>query len=482
VRARDGAGAAGRRPGAQVTLARQVARNTAAQALGKAAVLAVGAASIAVTTRYLGAAGYGGFALALAFVQMLGVLADAGIVTVVVREISREPRRTAELVGNALAIRLVLGLAVVALAGLLSLALPYAPEVREAIVIAGVPFMLGLASSSLATVFQARLQMGRAAIADVAGRLAAFAALVAVVAADLGFLAVVASTGVGAAVTLAVTVALVRGFVPVRLLTGRWRELLVPAVPLGITLAVNEIYFRADTFILSLFRPFEEVGLYTLAYRIFELLALLPAIVMTSIFPLLSRYVPEQRDLAARVIDATADLFVAIAVPVAAGGLVLAPELVRLAAGDAFADAATPLRLLLCAAGAAWVSGLLGYALIADHRQREVLLLSLAALAANLALNLALVPSYGPDAAAAIALGCEAAILAGGWVLVRRHLGISPRMRLLWRALLAAAAMTALLLWLDDVTLALLIPAGAAVYAAVLAAVGGIDRRLLEAF
>jgi O-antigen/teichoic acid export membrane protein len=466
-----------------VTITRQVARNTAAQALGKAAVLAIGAASIAVTTRYLGAAGYGSFALALALVQMLGVLADAGLVTVVVREISREPRRTAELVGNALTIRLLLGVAVVALAGLLSLALPYAPDVRVAILIAGVPFVLGLASTSLAAVFQARLQMGRAAIADVAGRIAAFAALVVVVAADLGFLAVVASTAVGAAVTLAVTIALVRGLTPVRPLAdrARWRELLVPAIPLGVTLAVNEIYFRADTFILSLFRPFDEVGIYTLAYRIYELLALLPAIVMTSVFPLLSQYLPGQRERAARVVDVTADVFVALAVPVAAGGLVLAPELLRLAADDEFAGAATPLRLLLCATGAAWVSGLLGYALIAADRQRSILLLSLSALAVNLALNLALVPAYGPDAAAAVALGCEALILAGGWMLARRHLGIVPRLRILWRALVAAAAMAGLLLWLRDLTLALLLPAGAALYAAVLAAVGGVDRRALEA-
>jgi O-antigen/teichoic acid export membrane protein len=460
-----------------VTLARQVARNTAAQALGKAAVLAVGAASIAITTRYLGAAGYGSFALALALVQMLGVLADFGVVTVVVREISREPGRTGELVGNALTLRLLLGVVVVALAALLSLALPYSPDVRVAILIAGVPFVLGLATTSLTTIFQARLQMGRAAVADVAGRVAGLAALVAVVEADLGFEAVVATTAVAAAVTLAVTLAMVR----VRPQTGRWRELLVPAIPLGLALAVNEIYFRADTFILSLFRPFAEVGHYTLAYRIFELIAVLPAIVMTSVFPLLSRYVAEQRELANRVLDTTADVFVALAAPIAAAGLVLAPELVQLVAGDAFAGAETPLRLLLCAAGAAWVSGLLGYTLIAGDRRRAVLLLSLTALAVNVALNLALVPSYGADAAAAVALGSEALLLAGGWILVRRELGLTPRTRVLWRALVAAAAMAGLLVWLRDLTLAVLVPAGAAVYAVALAALGGIDRRALEA-
>jgi O-antigen/teichoic acid export membrane protein len=463
-------------------LARRVARNTAAQAAGKAAVLAIGAASIAVTTRYLGAAGYGSFALALALVQMLGVLADAGLSAVVVREISREPQRTAALVGNALTVRLLLGLGVVVLAALLALVLPYSPDVRRAVLIAGVPFLLGLASSSVAAVFQARLQMWRASVADVAGRLAAFVALVVVVAANLGFLAVVATTAVGAAVALAVSLALVRGLAPVGPRADRqaWRELVVAGIPIGVTLAVNEVYFRADTFILSLFRPFSEVGLYTFAYRVYELLALFPAIVMTSIFPLLSRFLGARRDAAERVIDAAADLFVAVGVPIAAGGLVLAPEIARVVAGEDFVYAATPLRILLCASLPAWISGLLGYALIAAGRQRSVLVLSVTALVLNVALNLALVPSYGPDAAAAVALGSEVLLVTGGWILVRRHLAIVPRLALLWRALPAAAVMAAVVWWQRDLSLAILVPGGAVIYVAVLAGVGGVDRRTLE--
>ena len=180
---------------------RVVARNTLAQAAGKAVVLAAGAVSIAVTTRYLGAAGYGRFALALALLQTLGVLADAGLVAVVVREASRTPQRTAELVGNALAMRLALGVVVVALAAAASGLPSYGPDVRTAVLIAAVPFAIGLVSSSLAAVFQVRLQLGpRRARRRRRAASPSLAALLAVVAADLGFAAVVASTAVGAAV------------------------------------------------------------------------------------------------------------------------------------------------------------------------------------------------------------------------------------------------------------------------------------------
>jgi O-antigen/teichoic acid export membrane protein len=465
------------------SLAGIVARNTLAQAAGRLVILGVGAASITVTTRYLGAAGYGRFALALALLQSLGVLADAGLVAVVVREGSKAPARTAELVGNALALRLVLGVAVVALAAAASGLPSYGPDVRTAVLIAAVPFALGIVSSSLAAVFQVRLQLGRAAFADAAGRVASFAALLAVVSADLGFEAVVASATAGAVVTLALTSGFVRRLERVRPAADRavWRELALAALPLGMTLAVAEIYFRADTFILALSRPAAEVGHYSLAYRLYELLALFPALVMASVYPLLSRQFPASRASAERTLRATARAFLALGIPLAAGGLVIAPELARVAGGAEFAAADDPLRLLLCAAALAYLSGLCGYALIAGGRERSTLWLSLVALTLNLALNVALAPAYGATASAAIALGSEALLLVGGWLLLRRQLGIQPALTGLWAIALAAAAMTAAIWPLRDRTLALTVPLGGVVYVVALWALGGLDRRMLEA-
>ncbi len=460
-----------------------VARNTLALAAGRLVILAVGAASIAVTTRYLGAAGYGRFALALALLQTIGVLADAGLAAVVVRESSRAPERTAQLVGNALAMRLALGVVVVALAAAASGLPSYGPDVRTAVLIASVPFALGIVSSSLAAVFQIRLQLGRAALADAAGRIASFAALLAVVAADLGFAAVVASATAGAVVTLALTTGFVRRMVRVRPAVDRavWRELALAAVPLGLTLAVAEIYFRADTFILALSRPAAEVGQYSLAYRLYELLALFPALVMASVYPLLSRQFAADREAAARTLHATARAFLTFGIPLAAGGLVVAPELARLAGGSEFAAADDPLRLLLCAAALAYVSGLCGYALIAAGHERSTLRLALAALAFNLALNIALAPAYGATASAAIALASEALLLAGGVLLLRRRLGLQLSVAGLGAIVLAAAVMVAAIWPLRDRTLALTVPLGGVVYGAALWALGGIDRRTLEA-
>ena len=79
---------------------RLVAANTAVQIAGKGVTLAIGLASIAIVTRYLGPDDYGRYTLALTYIQLFGVLADVGLFTIVVREISRRPERTERLVGN----------------------------------------------------------------------------------------------------------------------------------------------------------------------------------------------------------------------------------------------------------------------------------------------------------------------------------------------------------------------------------------------
>jgi O-antigen/teichoic acid export membrane protein len=462
------------------SVAGRVAYNTAVQVAGKAAGLALGAVSLALLTRYLGPSDYGKYTLALMFSQVLGVLADVGLYTTVVRDISREPERTEELVGNALTLRLLLAFVLIALAGLVSLALPYTPQVRVAILLAGGPLLLGLLNSSLLAIFQARLLMDRATVADLVGRVAALALVVLVVLLDLGFYAVIGAAAGGALATLAVTWSLTRRRVRLRFLrdTAVWRRLLAASLPLGLALAINELYFRADTVIISVFRPYDEVGAYTLAYRILELALMMGAVLLTTVFPLLSTYARGEEQRLRTTIQRSWDVLVIAAVPVAAGGAVLATSLVELVAGDDYGDAVTPLRVLLAAGSLMLVNGLFGYTLIAAERQLNALWLNLAALAFNIGLNLALVPAYGIEAAALVTVGSEVLIFSGSFVLMRRHLHFFPSPGPLLPALAAAAAMAALLWALEGAPVALLVPLGALVYAGLLAAISPATRQL----
>jgi O-antigen/teichoic acid export membrane protein len=449
--------------------------------IGKGLTLAIGLASIAILTRYLGPGDYGRYTLALTYMQLFAVLADVGLFTIVVREISRDPERTERLVGNTLTLRLVLSAAAIALAALISLLLPYEPDVRVAIVLAGLPLLFGMLNSAFVTVLQARLRMGRAVVGDVVGRAVALGAVGIVVALDLGFIAVMGTAAAGALATALVTMLLTQRLVELRPRAepAVWRRLLAMALPLGLALAVNELYFRADTLIISLYEPYDEVGLYTLAYRMLELTLVFGTVFLTTTFPLLSQAVVDDEPRARRTIQLSTELFVALGAPLVVGGLVLAPELVELAAGSEFEDASTPLRILLAAGALAWINGVFGYALIAKDRQLSALWLNVAALAFNVGLNLALVPVYGIVVAAVVTVASEVLILAGSYVLMRRYFDFFPAPRTLLPALGAAAVMGGLLWALRDGPVLLLVPLGAAVYAGVLWLTSPASRELV---
>ncbi len=463
------------------SLARRVAANTLVQVAGRAAGLVAGLVTVALLTRELGTDGFGRYGLALSYVAVFAVVADAGLFAVLVREAARDPRRTDLLVGVALTLRAAAAVVLVGAAVGLALVLPYDGALRMAILVAGAGVALNLLANTVIALFNARLRMERAVAAQLAGRLAQVLCVVAVAVLGLGLLGAVGATAVAGLVTFVVALALARGLARVR---PRWdgraaRALLAAALPLGLVLAVNELYFRADTLVIAAVRSEGEVGEYALAYRLLELVVAFPGVFVATVFPVLARLVETDRARLRAVMQRAYDALVAVAVPLAAGGAVVAPGLVALAAGPGFEGAVTPLRLLFAAGALIAVNGLFGFAIIAAGRQLQALWLNVAALALNVGLNVLLVPAYGIVAAAAATVASEVVLLAGSVALCARWTGFRPGQRELGRAALAGVAMLAVAWPLRDVFVLVPVALGAVAYGAALYALGGVDRALL---
>ena len=129
---------------------RRVASNTAVQLAGKAAVLALGAVSIAVLTRYLGPDDYGRYTLALMYMQLFAVLADVGPLHHGRARHQQGPlahRRAGGQRARAAAAAVAGGDR--ARRAPISLLLPYERDVRVAIALAGVPLLFGMLSQLL---------------------------------------------------------------------------------------------------------------------------------------------------------------------------------------------------------------------------------------------------------------------------------------------------------------------------------------------
>jgi O-antigen/teichoic acid export membrane protein len=455
-----------------MNLPRRVAWNTIAQAAGRAVTLALSLVTTVLLTRHLGVSGYGVYVTVTVFVPFFALFFDAGVTTFVVRGLSTDETRT-DLFREALGLRLSLALPAMLLAFGIAL-LVYGGsdgETTRTAVAVGLPLILTLSVASAVTaLFQARLQMDRAALAEVVGQATAVGLVVLAVATDGSINAIVAAAVVGSLVNTTLLLLLARRMAPVRPLfrLSSWMSLLRQALPLGLALMIAAVYFRADAVLLSVMKGSDAVGIYGVAYRLLEAVVAFPGFFYVSIFPLFAQ-AAARRDLAnlRDVTQRAFDLLTVAAVPVVAGTTMLAPELVRALAGSGFEATVTPLRIVIVGGGLMFINGLFSYLLIAVGRQTTLLWVGLATLALNLGLNVALIPAYSYTAAAAVATGSEALGLLTLFVLVWRAVRFAPQLTVTAKAALAGSLMVVCLAFTPS-NLALMITVGVCVYAAAL--------------
>lgn len=454
-----------------MSVARRVAWNTSSQALARGVSLALALITLIFLTRYLGVAGYGRFTTVSVYISLFVVLFDWGIGTIVVRRLAVDRSLAADLVGKTLTLRILLAFATTGAAAALALSIYHdKPEIRNGIFIALPTIVLMATVTALATYFQAGLQMGWVALAETAGQVVAVALILALIAADAGFYAIIAATVAAAFVSAIFVAVFFSRYVPIRprFDLALWRRMFMEALPLGIALILNTIYFRLDAVLLSILKGAHDVGIYGIAFRFSEILTPFALYFATSLFPLLTRAWGEGRvEDVRRLTVRSFEIVVVVALPIVLGTVVVAPQIVHALAGPEFAAAATPLRIVVFGTGLAFTSTLLAYVIISVGRQKAVLWLNLTALLFNLVLNLALIPPYGYQAAAAVATASEVVIATGLLWLARRHVGFRPTYSIPLRAAVAAAVMTAAVALVHP-NLAVAVAVGVVVYTAAL--------------
>jgi O-antigen/teichoic acid export membrane protein len=159
----------------------------------------------------------------------------------------------------------------------------------------------------------------------------------------------------------------------------------------------ERLLFRVDAFLVNIFLGVRATGIYSVTQSLAETLWYIPNALGTVMF---SRAVDPGADASriAAVLTRTTLAFTAlIAVP----AFVLGPRFVRAVYGPQFADAGVALRFILPGVVAYSVVAVLTRYVTGRGRPGTTTLIVLVGLAANVSLNLVLIPAYGISGAAA---------------------------------------------------------------------------------
>ncbi len=254
------------------------------------------------------------------------------------------------------------------------------------------------------------------------------------------------------------------------------KNILKQGWPFALLVGFSAIYNRIDVVIITFMKGYQDTGYYTAAYKIFDLLGFFPSVVSYTLFPFFSGLMA--RNAVAEVrqnLEKYVRLMLAGALPMAVGGTLLAGRLIRLVAGPEYGPAGPVLAILI------WAPAILFTyipvnSLVISQLTKKAVLITGANVVVNIVGNVLLIPHFGIRAAAIMTVVSESLQGIFYFRFVRANITAFSFARGLWQPLLASAVMGAALWNIRGASLALTLPAGAAVYGLVLLATGFAGR------
>jgi O-antigen/teichoic acid export membrane protein len=248
------------------------------------------------------------------------------------------------------------------------------------------------------------------------------------------------------------------------------KDILRQGWPFALLVGFSAIYNRVDVIIITLLKGYSQTGLYTAAYKVFDLLNFFPAAVSYTLFPFFASLMAKGAlgEVKANL-EKYIRLMIILAVPMAVGGTILARQLILILTNHdtGFLPSGPVLAILIWAPAIQFIYIPLN-SLIISQLTKKAMLITGINVVVNIAGNLILIPHYGIRAAAAMTVVSESLQGIFYFYFVKKNIVQFAFIKNLLKPLLAAAIMGVALWPLRQTSLAISLPAGLLVYGLVL--------------
>jgi O-antigen/teichoic acid export membrane protein len=190
-----------------------------------------------------------------------------------------------------------------------------------------------------------------------------------------------------------------------------WWNFLSRSAPIGMGVIFSVLYFRLDVVMLQLMVDEKVVGFYSAAYKLFEVVVVLPHSLMIVLFPsLVEEFHTDQRKFIITFKRAFAVYFV-VGSSIALVFFSFSNEIVGLIYGEAFLFSIEILEILAIAIALSFSIFLLSNILIVAGQEMTNAWSLVGATVLNIFLNLAWIPVHGALGAAWATVVCEMALV-----------------------------------------------------------------------
>ncbi|MFH1193065.1 MAG: flippase [Candidatus Jorgensenbacteria bacterium] len=379
---------------------------------------------IVYAARVLGAAGYGVFSYALGLAGFFTIFADIGINSILTRNVARDPAQDREIFATAFWLKMALLLCITLM---IIFATPHLSNIPEATVLIPLVAFLTIADGIREfcnSYFRAKEKMEREAIITTAMNIAITAlGFVALALSATSYAFTMAYVGSSALGALAGIIILRKEFLGVFSFFRRAliRPILSSALPIAFLTMLASLSLNVDMVMLGWWRTPAELGFYSAAQKIVQVLITFPGIIAISTFPALSRFIgAHEREREINLIEKSVALLFFLALPLAVGGIVLSSSIIGFLYGSEYVPAALSFQILIAMILFVFPGMLFGNLMLAHDQQKKFAPVAFFSSLGNVFFNVLLIPPLGIAGAAIATLFTQGFSNLSLWHIVKR--------------------------------------------------------------
>lgn len=374
-----------------------VAKNTILQMSLQFFNLLAGFYSISLIARYLGKATFGKYGFISSFYFFFIALQDLGISAVAIREVAKDREKAGLFLGNLITFKLFFGILLAFLAINIANTFPFPNDLKFALSLYA-PILLFIALEAIQIIFEADLRYEYIALSSFFWRISLLLFVILAVRLNLGLAFIVVSFLLAEAIKCLVLYISAKKFVNIKLPIINIKlciELMKKAFPIGITYLLITTIRNIDVMILTKMKGFAEVGLYLASYRLCDMSLSLPLALMSSIFPLMSKFYKQDFNVLKKIYQKTFDILSVCGILLTVLVLAFSDKIIILLFGADFIRSAISFRILIISSLFVYLAIGSGSLLIVTDRQIVSMWFYILAAPLNIVLNLILIPRFG---------------------------------------------------------------------------------------
>ena len=424
-----------------------------------------------VAARYLGDKGFGTFAFGFSLTGILMILVDSGINTYLIREISRDPEKIGDYLGNAFLLKGCLFATGVLILSIMQVATALDGDAQLVVWAIGLAMLINGYADTYMAVFRALENMSLVSLLMIIQRSLFFLSGLTLLLLNYKVVPLCLAFLVVACINLLIC----RWQMQRRHGKNPWqidwpvaKTLFMQSLPIGGTILFTYIYFRIDTVMLFFMRGESETGWYSAAFKLVETMVILIAGIRNAIFPFLSRTYAAKKDRFVQIWKEASRFLLIVTLPLAGGIALLAPRMVETLYGPTFTGAGLALQVTILVLPLLCLNDIISYLLMSADKAKLVLRIVGAGAALNVVMNMIFIPRGGYMGAAVATCLTEVVLFLIYCQTVNRLWGKSGMLAQIGKPALGTLGMTLVMQGLFTLPLLALTVVGAFTYLALL--------------